>query len=48
MYKNELYKNCGLIGDVDKFLEKHNFKRMKTVMTRYGWGDALYLNTKFI
>ena len=39
----ELYKNCGLIGEIDEFLLKYNFKRMLTNMTRHGWGDALYI-----
>tara|TARA_B110001452_G_C15239291_1_gene429100 strand:- start:711 stop:1352 length:642 start_codon:yes stop_codon:yes gene_type:complete len=46
--KNELYKNCGLISDIDNFLSKHNFKRVKTNITKYGWGDAIYLNTKYL
>ena len=39
----ELYKGCGLIGDIDKFLAQHNFKRVLTNITEYGWGDALYI-----
>jgi len=41
--ETELYVNCGLIGEMDEFLAKHNFKRVKTVMTRHTWGDALYI-----
>jgi FkbM family methyltransferase len=41
--EKELYVNCGLIGDIDNFLEGHNFKRVSTFMTRHGWGDALYI-----
>jgi hypothetical protein len=41
--EKELYKNCGLIGDIDIYLEKYNFKRVKTVMTEHGWGEALYI-----
>lgn len=39
----ELYKNCGLIGEIDDFLSKYNFKRVLTAMTQHGWGDALYI-----
>lgn len=44
--ERELYKNCGLITDVDEFLSKHNFKRVLTNMTIHGWGDALYILDK--
>ena len=39
----ELYKDCGLIGQIDDFLKEHNFKRVCTLMTGHGWGDALYI-----
>ncbi len=41
--EKELYKNCGLMTDIDEFLAKYNFKRMLTNMTQHGWGDALYI-----
>jgi len=41
--EKELYKNCGLITDVDAFLLQYNFKRVLTNMTQHGWGDALYV-----
>jgi len=41
--EKELYKNCGLITDIDNFLSKYNFKRVLTNMTTHGWGDALYI-----
>lgn len=41
--EKELYKNCGLISDIDDFLAQYNFKRVLTTMTRHGWGDALYV-----
>ena len=41
--EKELYKKCGLITEIDKFLEGYNFKRVKTHMTQWGWGDALYV-----
>lgn len=44
--EKELYKNCGLIGDIDSFLSQYGFKRVITKMTRHGWGDALYIKEK--
>ena len=41
--EKELYKNCGLIADIDAFLSQYNFKRVLTNMTSHGWGDALYI-----
>ena len=41
--EKELYKNCGLISDIDTFLSQYNFKRVLTNMTCHGWGDALYV-----
>jgi FkbM family methyltransferase len=39
----ELYKNCGLVTEIDKFLAAYGFKRVLTKMTPHGWGDALYI-----
>jgi FkbM family methyltransferase len=44
--EKELYKNCGLITEVDAFLSVYNFKRVLTRMTHHGWGDALYIDEK--
>ena len=41
--EKELYKNCGLITEIDAFLLQYNFKRVLTNMTQHGWGDALYI-----
>ena len=41
--EKELYKNCGLIADIDTFLLQYNFKRVLTNITQHGWGDALYI-----
>ena len=41
--EKELYKNCGLITDIDNFLSVYNFKRVLTSMTYHGWGDAVYI-----
>lgn len=39
---NTLYKNCALVGEIDKYLKKYKFKRVETSMTEFEWGDALY------
>lgn len=41
--EKELYKNCGLIDEIDVFLAQYNFTRVLTSMTQHGWGDALYI-----
>ena len=41
--EKELYKQCGLIHEIDAFLSQYNFKRVLTNMTKHGWGDALYI-----
>jgi len=41
--EKELYKKCGLIGEIDEFLLEYNFKRVLTNITEHGWGDALYI-----
>lgn len=41
--EEELYKNCGIIEDIDEFLLNYGFKRILTNMTQNHWGDALYI-----
>ena len=41
--ETEVYKNCGLLTEIDHFLEQYKFKRVITCMTGEGWGDALYI-----
>ena len=41
--EQELYKNCGLLHEIDIFLSKYNFKRVLTEITSHGWGDAFYI-----
>lgn len=41
--EKELYENCGLITDIDTYLDKFKFKRVHTHMTNFGWGDAIYI-----
>ena len=44
--EKELYKGCGLLPEMDVFLETHGFKRVLMEMTCHGWGDALYVRVK--
>jgi len=39
----ELYENCAQMDDLDGFLEPLGFKRVETVITPHGWGDAFYI-----
>ena len=41
--QKELYKGCGLLDELDSFLETHKFKRYITKITQHGWGDAVYI-----
>lgn len=44
----EMYKGCVLVGELDRFLEKHGFKREETVWQYHNgqetWGDAIYVS----
>uniref|UniRef100_A0A6C0JHD4 Methyltransferase FkbM domain-containing protein n=1 Tax=viral metagenome TaxID=1070528 RepID=A0A6C0JHD4_9ZZZZ len=46
--KEELYKGCGLINDIDLFLSESGFERVSTIFTSHGWGDALYIHSNLI
>lgn len=39
----EVYKECALMDEIDKYLTQYNFKRIITNITQFGWGDALYI-----
>lgn len=42
--KEELYKGCALIGEIDAYLNGFGFKRVETKWAgNTGWGDALYI-----
>jgi hypothetical protein len=38
-----VYKDCNLIGEIEAFLQPYGFKRVVTLMTGSGWGDALWM-----
>jgi FkbM family methyltransferase len=41
--EKELYENCAFVHEIDQFLSQYAFKRVHTVMTGAGWGDAFYI-----
>ena len=41
--EKELYVGCALVGEIDDFLKSYGFERVYSVITKYGWGDALYI-----
>jgi FkbM family methyltransferase len=44
--QKELYEGCCLLGELDEFLGGKGFKRVELNMTKFGWGDALYIRNK--
>jgi FkbM family methyltransferase len=42
--KNEVYKDCTLVKDLDEYLSVNGFERVSTRWyLKEGWGDALYI-----
>lgn len=39
----EVYKGCAKMNEIDAFLTPLGFTRVKTAITGYGWGDAVYV-----
>jgi len=46
--EQELYKECGMIQELDEFLASHQFQRILTKMTPHGWGDAIYMRSPLV
>lgn len=48
--RKELYKNCVLINELDKYLNNYNFVRVKTIWWQMTvpWGDAFYIQKDLI
>lgn len=42
----QVYKDCGLINEIDTLLAQYGFERVETYWTDVKWGDALYLKIK--
>jgi FkbM family methyltransferase len=45
VYKDELYKDCAMFEDVDKFLTERGFKLIDVFWRGMTWGDAKYQRT---
>ena len=43
--REEVYKGCGLIGEVDEFLGKYGFERVETSFVGHTWDDAFYIKS---
>lgn len=43
---DEVYKDCTLIEDLDRFLNDYGFERKHTQMTDWKWGEAFYSKNK--
>ena len=41
--KEEVYKKCALIGEIDEYVKKFGLYRVDTKMTNCGWGDSFYM-----
>ena len=41
----EVYKGCGLVWEIDMYLNLKGFMRVATEMSGANWGDALYVRT---
>ena len=44
--KDELYKDCALVDDIDEFLQSYEFERVETNWAGSNWGDAFYIKVK--
>jgi FkbM family methyltransferase len=41
--KDEVYKGCPMVGELDEFLSDYGFKRVETTWDGITWGDAFYI-----
>jgi FkbM family methyltransferase len=46
--RGEIYENCAMIEDIDKFLSTYGFKMVEVDWAGGGWGDAFYIKEKNI
>jgi hypothetical protein len=44
--REDLYKGCARIEDLDSFLFNYGFKRVETDWVGISWGDAFYIKNK--
>jgi FkbM family methyltransferase len=41
--RDEVYKNCPMVEDLDRFLSTYGFERVETTWDGITWGDAFYV-----
>ena len=46
--EEHLYKGCALVGEIDEYVAKFGFKRVQTHMTRFKWGDGVYIRESLL
>lgn len=46
--REEIYKNCTLVDELDSFLKFKEFTRVRTVWTSNNWGDAIWIKNGFL
>jgi FkbM family methyltransferase len=46
--EEEVYEKGALIGEIDEYLHNYGFSREVTEMTKFHWGDALYVRDGII
>ena len=44
--RDELYKNCARVEELDEYLSKYGFERVETNWVGRTWGDAFYIKNK--
>jgi len=44
--RDEVYKNCPMVGELDEYLSRFNFERVETTWDGGTWGDAFYIKNK--
>ena len=42
----EVYENCGMINELDDYLNQYQFSRVETSWAGGTWGDAFYIKNK--
>jgi len=43
-----LYENCCLLPELEEYLNQFGYKRMETNMTKFDWGDAIFVKKELL
>jgi FkbM family methyltransferase len=46
--KEELYKGCAMVWEIDEYLSKHGFIGVEEKWTNHSWGDKFYIRKSMI